>query len=127
MNPIIIGSLIGAGTGLAKGILFDEPQRRQEAKYQAVTAALSPWTGLRPQLPQNQSGNNLLQGAITGAITGQQFGQAQAQKDLLDVQTKLLQGRSGQQGSGPWDFGMVPQLSMPNSYSPNPWANARAY
>lgn len=92
MDPIIGGMLIGLAAGAGKNLLFDEPARRQQNIYNATTTALSPWTGLKSQGPvASNMGSDLFQGALTGATMGQQYGAAEAQKNLLETQTKLLQ------------------------------------
>jgi hypothetical protein len=84
MHPLLMGSLLGLGAGAAKTMLFDEPARKQELKYQATTQALSPWTGLKATMPENKAGENLFSGAATGLAMGMNYDRMQKQQDTQD-------------------------------------------
>jgi hypothetical protein len=67
--------LIGAGAGLLKSQLVDKPQADRQRKLAATTAALSPWTGMTPEMPQEANPlGSMLQGGLAGAQIGQAMG-----------------------------------------------------
>lgn len=69
MLPMI---LAGMGAGLLKSELVDKPQANRERQLAATTAALSPWTGLTPTMPQEANPfGSMLQGGLAGAQLGQ--------------------------------------------------------
>lgn len=49
MDPMTLGLLIGAGTGVVKSELIDRPKEKRDRKLAAETQRLSPWTGLQAQ------------------------------------------------------------------------------
>lgn len=128
---LIEGLLIGAALGVAKDQFIDKPKRQAALRYQAITAGLSPWTGIKPEMPENRSGDSIFQGAITGAEMGQQAQQAQAQQELLASQTAT----QGSQNSflsqllagTPHSYSRSPSLYMPQSSFADLTRSKRAY
>lgn len=115
MTPLIQGLLVGAALGMAKDKLVDTPKRQAAQRYQAITAGLSPWTGIQPQMPVDTSGDATLQGAVAGAQMGQQYGQAEGQQDLVSAQTALINrmmAANPEYMMPSQDFSMLPQGSM---------------
>lgn len=71
MDPITIGLLLGAGTGLLKGNA-NVKKKVEEDKYRKMAVAMSPWTGMG-----DPGGSNLpgpLESAASGAALGGQVG-----------------------------------------------------
>lgn len=74
MDPITIGLLAGAGTGLGKGLLDQEKEKRNR-KMEAQIAAYSPWSGMGAQRVQEADTlGAVMQGGMTGAMMGQMMG-----------------------------------------------------
>ena len=70
--------LAGMGAGLLKSELIDRPQANKQRQLAATTAALSPWTGMTPTMPDEANPlGSMLQGGLAGAQIGQGM-QAQA-------------------------------------------------
>lgn len=64
--------LAGMGAGLLKSELVDRPQADRQRKLAATTAALSPWTGMTPTMPQEANPlGSIMQGGLAGAQIGQ--------------------------------------------------------
>ena len=64
--------LAGMGAGLLKSELVDKPQADRQRKLAATTAALSPWTGMTPTMPQEANPlGSMMQGGLAGAQLGQ--------------------------------------------------------
>jgi hypothetical protein len=84
MGPLALG-LIGAGAGLGKSILVDSPRAKKEAELAAITATLSPWTGLKAQMPEAP---DALGSALQGGLALGQFGQQLKSQSIYD---KLLE------------------------------------
>jgi hypothetical protein len=71
MDPLTLG-LLGGGMGLLKSELVDRPQADRQRKLAATTAALSPWTGMTPEMPQEANAfGSVMQGGLAGAQLGQ--------------------------------------------------------
>jgi hypothetical protein len=104
-----MGPLAGAGFGIAKSELVDRPNEARDREIQAVTAALSPWTGLKAA-PVKEA--NWQEAALGGAQAGlgdeqQQAAAEQAMQDK-DMQRQMMQAQMSylnRQGGG----GMPPQ------------------
>lgn len=128
MIPLIQGLLVGAALGAAKDQFLDKPKREANLRYQAITAGLSPWTGIQPQVPEDRSGDSIFQGAITGAQMGQQYGQAESQQDLLASQQASQNSFLSQLLAGtPTQYGQTPALMMPRSSYAELTKSKRAY
>lgn len=78
MNPL----LIGAALGLGKSMLIDQPREERQRQLAAETALYSPFTGLKPQLPEE---SDPLGAALQGAALGTLFagGSGGADQQLL--------------------------------------------
>jgi hypothetical protein len=69
--------LAGMGAGLLKSELIDRPQANKQRQLAATTAALSPWTGMTPTMPQEANPlGSMMQGGLAGAQIGQGMQQA---------------------------------------------------
>lgn len=65
MNPLLIGALLGLG----KNVLIDQPREERQRQLAAETALYSPFTGLKPQLPEESDPlGSALQGAALGTL-----------------------------------------------------------
>lgn len=74
MDPITIGLLIGAATGMLKGA-GDQQKEASQRKVASETARWSPWTRLNPgPIQQADMVGSTMQGALTGASMSSQFG-----------------------------------------------------
>jgi hypothetical protein len=94
MDPMLLGGLIGAGTGLAKWGLVDRPREERQRKLAAETARLSPWTGLKPSAVQESDLlGNLMQGGSTGAGMGQNYQRMGSDQKLNDAMTSYYGSR----------------------------------
>lgn len=63
---------IGAGVGLAKNVLSDQPEYERQKSLAAATARFSPWTGLKPQMPKAPNAfGDIISGGMTGLMAGQ--------------------------------------------------------
>lgn len=89
MDPITLGLLIGAGTGLLKSQAVDVPAAQRQAKLQAEIAKMSPWSKMQPDVGSvtaaNQAANpfsSMLQFGSTGALIGQGLDQSNNMKGL---------------------------------------------
>lgn len=67
-SPLLIGALLG----LAKNEFIDKPKEEKQRELAAKTALYSPFTGLKPQLPED---SNALGSAFQGAALGSLFNQ----------------------------------------------------
>ncbi len=84
MDPITIGLLAGAGTGLFQGILDQNKENRDRAQNALIHRG-SYWTGLRPTA---QTDSNLLGSVVKGATTGLDLGQ---KYKMFDQQGSLME------------------------------------
>ena len=71
MDPITIGLLLGAGSGLLKGNANVKKQV-EEDKYRKMAVAMSPWTGMGD--PGGSKLPGPLESAASGAALGGQVG-----------------------------------------------------
>jgi len=79
MDPMTIGLLIGAGTGVLRGEAQKEEARAARAR-EAEVARWSPWTKMEPQrVGQPNMWDPIMQGALLGASFGKQFPAAGAE------------------------------------------------
>lgn len=79
--PLLALAGIGAGGGLLKSFLSDQPRAERQRKLAAETARYSPWTGMNPQAVQEADPfGSALQFGTTGAMLGQGL-QSQAAND----------------------------------------------
>jgi hypothetical protein len=85
--------LAGAGLGLLKSKLVDEPQADAQRKLAATTAELSPWTGLTPTMPKEA---NALGSMMEGGLAGAQLGQS---LKTTDMNQQLLQSKLNEQNA----------------------------
>lgn len=85
--PITL-ALIGAGVGVGKGVLYDQPQAERDRKLAAETQRFSPWTGLKaqPVKEANVMGDAMTFG-LAGASMGQNMEAAKAQNGLTAAMT----------------------------------------
>lgn len=75
MNPILIGALLGLG----KSVLIDKPAEDRQRELASQTALYSPFTGLKPDVPQ---ATNPLAGASQGAALGALFNQGAGKENV---------------------------------------------
>lgn len=95
MDPLTIGLLGGAGLGLAKGLLVDQPAADRQRKVSAVEARYSPWTGIKPeQIQEANPMGSAMQGGMTGAMVGQGVGQTDKMNALMDSQKGLMDAQT---------------------------------
>lgn len=66
----LTGLLIAAGLAAAKNVAVDQPAADRKRKYEAATAAYSPWTGMKSQYVQDPNivGDMLSYGGAGAAI-----------------------------------------------------------
>lgn len=94
MNPLILGMLIGAGTGVAKSALVDAPEEKANRTLASSTQRYSPWTGLKADAVKRA---DPLGSALQGGVAGAQFGQGvQAHQEATDLQKKMGNYFAGQ-------------------------------
>jgi hypothetical protein len=103
MDPMTIGLLAGAGTGLLKSELIDRPEAARQRKLQAEVARYSPWTGM--QANTNLKGANPLGSVMQGGMAGAQVGQS-------------MKGMMGQQAAQPMEQGGQASLTGNQSVDP---------
>lgn len=73
MDPITIGLLVGAGSGILRGIGQKE-EAREARKREAEIAKWSPWTGMEAQRVANPNTfDPIMQGALVGAAMGKSY------------------------------------------------------
>lgn len=83
-NPLG-ATLMGAGLGLGKSALSDEPQEERDRQLASETQRYSPWTGLKAgAIRRADPFGSGLQGGVTGTMVGQNL-----------AQTGLLNGLKG--------------------------------
>lgn len=98
MDPITIGLLAGAGTGLLKNYLVDAPAEQRNRKLQAATARWSPWTNMKPTAVKEANPfGNALQFGVAGGGMGGNIMQAQQNKALSEALTDYY-NRGGEAG-----------------------------
>lgn len=89
MDPITLGAIIGAGTGLASSHK-KRMQQKDQAAANAVLASISPWNSVFAQMMRDPGagGGGLLeaaQGGLSGAAQGGKFKQLGAESNLMDI------------------------------------------
>lgn len=105
--------LAGMGAGLLKSELVDRPQANRERQLAATTAALSPWTGLTPSMPNEANPfGSLMQGGLAGAQLGQGMQKQAQEQEMLDM-FKQQQQQKQQQDNQPGT--LIPKMGMPKS------------
>lgn len=113
MDPMTIGALAGLG----KSFLIDAPKADRDRKLAATTAALSPWTGMQPTMPQEANPfGSALQGGMAGAMfqqanpgLGKEFG---ADQGLVDQATKGMGQQMPNQLDNGQSMAMKPKTFM---------------
>lgn len=78
--------LAGMGAGLLKSEMVDKPQANRERQLAATTAALSPWTGMTPTMPNEA---NPLGSMMQGGLAGAQLGQAMQANPTPSMDNKI--------------------------------------
>lgn len=73
MDPVSIGLLVGAGTGLLK-YQQDLDRERRQRKLTAEMTRTSPWTGMAPD-PMAIPSANMMGSVMQGGLSGGTFGQ----------------------------------------------------
>lgn len=116
---------MGALAGLAKSELLDRAKQERQLKLQAMTARLSPWTGLRPQnVEEPDTGNAVIQGAIAGDVFRTQNESDSLRKQLVDSQIAANRAAAlrATMGTGQSGWSAVPQASSDSfyRYTPSP-------
>lgn len=82
MNPLLIGALAGAGLGLLKGVSAKKQEARDRA-LAAETARWSPWTGMKPTMPERADlMGELIAGGTSGLAQGQKYSQSLAAPNM---------------------------------------------
>lgn len=77
---------VGAGVGLTKAELIDQPKADRQRKLAASTQRYSPWTGLQAQPVQEADPmGSMLQYGATGASMGSNMKLQKAQTDWLNA------------------------------------------
>jgi hypothetical protein len=117
--------LIGAGAGLLKSELIDRPQADRQRKLAATTAALSPWTGMTPEMPQEANPlGSMLQGGLAGAQIGQAMGASPAAAAAPAAATPDAAGGVTQASQdylkGGADYGASQMAAKPNTFMGRP-------
>lgn len=91
----LAGLAIAAALAVAKDEFIDQPAANRKRKYEAATAAYSPWTHMQSQFVQDPNvGNAILGGAGFGAAVGSQVARSNADTDLEDSAAGALQTSS---------------------------------
>ena len=108
MDPIMLGLLVGAGSGLLKSQLIDKPAAQRNTALNAELAKMSPWSTTKPDLGTMQAMQNaanpfsaMLQFGGAGALMGQGYDQAQNAKGLNDAIVNAGTGNYGGPASTP--------------------------
>lgn len=92
MDPMLLGALIGVGTGGLKYFLHDKPKEASERQLAADTQRYSPWTGLKAgEISDADLMGNMLGAGLSGAQFGAGVGQMGDSKKLNDAITKSLE------------------------------------
>lgn len=114
--PMMLG--IGAGAGLLKYGLVDQPKYAAQKQLAASTQRYSPWTHMTASAPDQPSAvGDAMQGAGTGAMLGGQIGLQNAQKNWLqnNPYNSQVAGASAMGTGGGDSFDYYNQS--------NPWVN----
>lgn len=77
----LTGMAVMAALALAKNQLIDQPAADRKRKYEATTAALSPWTGMKSQFVDDP---NAIGAVIGGAGAGAAMGSEISKSNLND-------------------------------------------
>ncbi len=124
MDPITIGLLIGAATGMFKGGMDAKKEKAQRDQASAAQR-WSPWTHIQagPIQTADPMGSTM-QGALAGASMGQQFGGgAPATGETLGEKSVPMQGAQNAAPAPAYDYSQVGGTGY-NSY-PGAGAGAR--
>ncbi len=136
MDPITIGLLIGAATGMLKGGL-DEKKEASQRKETSAAQKWSPWTHMQGGPIQRADPlGSTMQGALAGAAVGQGYkgGDASAPTTLATSNSQATQGAAFN-GTGPTmanqngAAGSAIDYANPNAavYNPSGMAGRPAY
>lgn len=120
----LTGMAVMAALALAKNQMIDQPAADRKRKYEANTAALSPWTGMKSEYVQDPNAiGAMIGGAGAGAALGSQISQSNLTDSLAgnpaisgaDASTNSLGGTdmSAKLGSQASDF----SKSTPSSWT----------
>lgn len=89
------GLLVGSALGLAKTELIDQPAADRKRKYEAATAAYSPWTGMKSQFVQDPNAlGSVAQFGGGGAALGSAIHSMSANANLDNAAAGTLNGSS---------------------------------
>lgn len=100
--PLTLG-IIGAGVGLGKSALWDQPQAARDRTLAAETQRYSPWTGLKAQpIKEADPIGQAATFGLNGAALGQNIQDAKAQ-DALNASMANYYNKGGM-GSIPNKF-----------------------
>lgn len=77
----LTGMAVMAALALAKNQMIDQPAADRKRKYEATTAALSPWTGMKSEYVQDP---NAIGAMMSGAGAGAAMGSQLADSNLSD-------------------------------------------
>lgn len=115
-----LGAAVGAGAGLGKYFLFDKPAQRRKLQLAAHTQALSPWTGLRAEVPAEiDPFSNAMAFGATGAQMGQGMQAQSAQAELQNRYLSILENQQPQRQPAALNFGTTAHAAP--SMSPWDW------
>lgn len=115
---------IGAGVGLLKSELVDQPKEQRQRKLAGATQRYSPWTGLQAQPVQEADPlGSALQFGATGAQMGSSIQNAQAQDKLMGAQTNWLNAGGSPQYTAAQTATSAPVSYGSGAYGPkqSPW------
>lgn len=114
-----IGVGIGAGAGVLKAELVDQPKANKQLALAAATQKYAPWTGLSAQpVTQADPLGSAIQGGATGASLSQGASTASAMQGLALAQTQLAQAKTNQMnlnGAAP-----IPTAPLPDGDGNSP-------
>ncbi len=119
MDPITLGLLVGAGTGLIGGVqknAADKNRMKQEAQMRAAEIEASPWTGMKPTTQISFVGDSGVGAASGGALGGAAAGLQQGQAfQAADQQKKMNEAQMNY-----WKLmgGSKPMAGEPTSFMP---------
>lgn len=101
MDPITIGAILGAGTGLLQS-RQKQAARKNQAQANAILASISPWNSVFANMMKDvgSGGGGLLdvaQGGLSGAAQGGKFAQLGNEQSIM----KILSDRLASQAQEP--------------------------
>lgn len=90
-----LGLAIGAGAGLLKSELVDQPKEERQRKLAAATQRYSPWTGLKAgDIQTADPFSGMLNYGAQGAMLDQNIENSQADNNWMNAKTKALNAGS---------------------------------